>query len=60
VSEVTVTFAPNGRVSSARVEGESLTDEGLRACVLGHLRDLTIPAFQGNEMRVRRELALKP
>jgi hypothetical protein len=60
VSEVTVTFAPNGKVTTAQVEGESLTDEGLRSCVLGHLRGLVISPFQGNEMRVRRELALKP
>lgn len=55
--ELTVTFAPSGKVASADVQGEAGGEyESLRTCILDLLHDLEVPPFQGSAIRVQRKL----
>lgn len=54
---ITLSFAPSGRVSAAKLEGEPIASAPISQCILSHLRSLVIPPFQGRSFEVSRELA---
>jgi hypothetical protein len=55
---VAVTFAPSGRVMSARVTGGPLVGTPAGGCLASTLRGLTVPAFAGDAVTVNASVRL--
>jgi hypothetical protein len=58
--KVTVTFAPNGRVTSASVSGGSYGGTSVGGCVASVFRRAKIPAFGGNAVTVSKSFNISP
>jgi hypothetical protein len=56
---VSVTFAPSGHVTRALVEDGPLQGTAVGGCVARHLRDVSVPAFDGDFQTIRTDLVLK-
>jgi hypothetical protein len=58
--KVTVTFAPNGRVTQASVAGGSYGGTSVGGCVASVFRRAKIPAFSGNAVTVSKSFNISP
>ncbi len=58
-SQVFITFAPNGSVSDARVEGEPLASAPVGVCILDHARSIRIAKFEGAPFTVVQTITLR-
>jgi hypothetical protein len=58
-ARVFVTFAPNGRVSDARLEGEPLASAPVARCILDHLRAIRMAKFNGEPFTFVRSITLR-
>ncbi len=56
---VWLTFAPNGTVLDARLEGEPIASAPVGACVLIHARGVKIPRFEGEPFTIKQKLRLR-
>lgn len=56
---VSVTFAPSGRVTRALVEDGPLQGTAVGGCIARHLRDVSVPAFDGDFQTIRTDLTLR-
>lgn len=54
-----VTFAPTGKVTDARLEGEPLESAAVARCILHHARGASLPPFQGPEFTISRKITLR-
>jgi hypothetical protein len=54
-----VTFAPSGRVTDARLEGEPLESAAVARCILHQARAASLPPFQGPAFTVARKITLR-
>jgi len=55
---VTVTFAPNGSVSSAVVDGGPFPGTPVGGCIAGKYRGAHVPAFGGSPVKVGKSFSL--
>jgi len=56
---VTLTFAPDGRVIAAVVDGGPLAGTSTATCVVERFRPVTVPPFSGPEVRVGRSFFIR-
>ncbi|MCA9584271.1 MAG: hypothetical protein KC657_02830, partial [Myxococcales bacterium] len=55
---VTVTFAPNGSVASAAVDGGPFPGTAVGGCIAGRYRGARVPAFSGGPVRVGKSFTI--
>jgi hypothetical protein len=58
-AQVYVTFAPNGRVVAARLEGEPLASAPVARCLLDQARSISLPKFEGEPFTIRQTITLR-
>jgi hypothetical protein len=56
---VSVTFAPSGRVTSARINGGPLVGTPAGGCLAAALRGASVPAFAGEAVTVNTSVRLR-
>jgi len=54
-----ITFAANGRVSDARLEGEPVASAPVARCILDHLRSTIIPKFKGEPFTIQQQITMR-
>jgi hypothetical protein len=59
VASVTVTFAPSGRVTSAKLSGPPFAGTATGGCIAATLRRAKIPAFDGELMTVAKTIVVQ-
>lgn len=58
-AQVLLTFAPNGRVSSARLVGEPIASAPVGTCVLLHAGAVTLPPYEGEPFTYKSTITLR-
>jgi hypothetical protein len=58
-AQVSVTFAPSGRVTSARVDGPPFGGTPAGGCIATAFRSATVPPFGGSSITVRKTVSLR-
>lgn len=58
-ASVSVTFAPSGRVTSARVEGGPFSGTPTGGCIATAFRSATVPPFDGSPVTVRKSVSIR-
>lgn len=56
--DVTVTFAPSGKISSAQVEQGPLVGTPTSDCVATAFQSLTVPSFEGVDLKMHKKVSL--
>ena len=59
VAQVTITFAPSGRVTTALVAGPPFACTPTGGCVASTLRGARVPAFAGDPVTVRKTVTIQ-
>lgn len=59
VAQVTITFAPSGRVTTALVAGQPFAGTPTGGCVASTLRSARVPAFVGDPVTVRKTVTIQ-
>jgi hypothetical protein len=59
VAQVTITFAPSGRVTTALVAGPPFAGTPTGGCVASTLRSARVPAFVGDPVTVRKTVTIQ-
>jgi hypothetical protein len=59
VAQVTITFAPSGRVTTAVVAGPPFAGTPTGGCVASTLRSARVPAFVGDPVTVRKTVTIQ-
>jgi hypothetical protein len=54
-----MTFAPDGHVTSARLEGEPIASAPVGKCVLQQARAVRVPPYQGEPFTYRSKVTLR-
>lgn len=58
-AKVSITFAPSGRVTSARVTGPPFAGTSTGGCIAAAFRGVTIPPFAGDPVSVTKEVSVR-
>jgi hypothetical protein len=58
-ASVSVTFAPSGRVTSAKVEGGPFSGTPTGGCIATAFRSATVPPFDGSPITVRKTVSIR-
>jgi hypothetical protein len=58
-AQVFMTFAPDGHVTSARLEGEPIASAPVGKCVLQQARAVRVPPYQGEPFTYRSKVTLR-
>jgi hypothetical protein len=58
-AKVSVTFAPSGRVTSARVTGPPFQGTPTGGCIASAFRGATVPPFGGSSVTVTKEVSIR-
>jgi len=57
-SRLFITFAPSGRVSDVRIEGEPVASAPVAACILSHARSIRIAKFTGEPFTYTKSITM--
>jgi hypothetical protein len=58
-ASVSVTFAPSGRVTSAKVDGGPFSGTPTGGCIATAFRSATVPPFDGSPITVRKSVSIR-
>jgi hypothetical protein len=58
-ARVTITFAPSGRVMSARVTGQPYQGTRIGACIAATFHTVTVPPFSGEPVVVTKDVNVR-
>jgi hypothetical protein len=58
-ASVSVTFAPSGRVTSAKVEGGPFSGTPTGVCIATAFRSAAVPPFDGSPITVRKSVSIR-
>lgn len=58
-AQLSITYAPSGRVSRAHLVGEPIASAPVARCILHHARASSVPAFKGRAITVSRKITLR-
>jgi hypothetical protein len=58
-AEVSVTFAPSGRVAAVRVTGAPFQGTRIGGCIAATLRTATVPPFSGDPVVITRDVIVR-
>ncbi|HZF47443.1 MAG TPA: hypothetical protein VE093_02275 [Polyangiaceae bacterium] len=58
-ASVSVTFAPSGRVTSAKVDGGPFSGTPTGGCIATAFRGVTVPPFDGSPVTVRKTVSIR-
>lgn len=58
-ASVSVTFAPSGRVTSARVDGPPFSGTPTGGCIATAFRSVSVPPFDGSSITVRKTVSIR-
>ncbi len=58
-AQLFITFAPNGYVSEARLEGEPLQSAPVASCILDQARSIRMPKFEGAPFTYVRTITMR-
>jgi hypothetical protein len=58
-ARVFITFAPDGHVRDARIEGEPIASAPVARCILDHARSIVIPKFEGAPFTLVRTVNMR-
>jgi hypothetical protein len=58
-AKVSITFAPSGRVTSARVSGPPFAGTATGGCIAAAFRGVSIPPFAGDPVSVTKEVSVR-
>ena len=59
VAQVTVTFAPSGRVTQATVNGAPYAGTATGSCIAQAFRGTSVPAFRGEPVTVSKTVTIR-
>jgi hypothetical protein len=58
-AQLTITFAPSGRVTSARIAGPPFQGTPTGSCIAGAFHSVRVPAFGGAAVTITKEVTIR-
>jgi hypothetical protein len=58
-ASVSITFAPSGRVTSAKVQGPPFAGTATGGCIASAFRSATVPPFEGSPVTVNKTVSIR-